>query len=284
MPRSNEDRANHIRSLLKIPWPLPAVEQRFSTPDVEKPHEISWVFQSEGWAEHLGVPDFPTIVPVLDFEEKNDLGDASRIVTAMLSTWREPNKYFSDLSLEELDQMRISVIEGMGRESGYQEPGSFIQSCINSARPFVGSKRCYTAFLHAWENFNYILNLHSMLGDGWLFVEGTNSIDPRPILANIVLSGHQILEIPYSELGSYLTDGDMLTRKEWNHAQSQSEYRYMASLILLGLIPDAAEELENGLFVENQSNEYFEKIMDALELGNADFGTVFEALRVVYSR
>lgn len=277
MVMSYEEKVLAIRNAISTPYVVP--ERTFLAPELRKPHDIGWVFQEDGWASQFGVPEFPAIVPALQFEEEVDLDDASRIVTAVLCTWTEPQKYMTGADPQIIDQYRINLIEGFGRLVGYPEPGEFIQTCINASRPHVGTETAYYALLPAWQHFSYVLNLASLIVDGWSIVEGTNRVDPRPIWANIVLSGRQILEIEYEQLGNYVSEAFLPKVDLWNEISSQVAYRYVASLILLGLRDEANDEM---LIFERKlggSPLYRNKLansMKATSVGLDDF-------RVIYS-
>ena len=121
------------------------------------------------------------------------------------------------------------------------------------------------------------MNLASLITDGWSVIEGTDRNDPTPILANIALHGRKLLEIEHQDLDRYLSDSFIPDLDVWNENMSQITYRYIASLILLGLSEGAGEELVE-LESHLQNNEHRGKLEKAIDNGKARLGE----LRVIF--
>tara|TARA_B100001115_G_scaffold181859_1_gene176971 strand:+ start:112 stop:957 length:846 start_codon:yes stop_codon:yes gene_type:complete len=278
MALSTEEKVIAIREAMASPYKIP--ESSSMAPYIWSQHEIGWIFQKERWGEQFGVPDFPKILPVLTFKKKVELDVASRMVVPILKTWEQRERYRIGSSPEEkktIDGLRMQLIKGLGEKEGFDSPGEFIQVCTNAARPLVGTETIYFALLHAWENFNNLLNLASLITDGWSVIEGTDRIDPTPILANIALHGRKLLEIEHKNLERYMSDSFIPDVNIWNENMSQITYRYIASLILLGLSGGAREELDE-LESHLRNNEHRTKLERAVRNGNARLGE----LRVIF--
>ena len=278
MALSYEKKVAAIKEAMSTPFEVP--ESSSMAPYIWNQHEIGWIFQKDRWGEQFGVPDFPTILPVLTFKKKVDLDVASRMVIPILKTWEQRERYRIGKSPEDkktIDDYWIQLIKGLGEKEGFDSPGEFIQVCTNSARTLVGTETIYFALVHAWENFNNLLNLASLITDGWSVIEGTDRNDPTPILANIALHGRKLLEIEHQDLDRHLSDSFIPDLDVWNENMSQITYRYIASLILLGLSEGAGEELVE-LESHLHNNEHRGKLEKAIDNGKARLGE----LRVIF--
>ena len=86
-----------------------------------------------------------------------------------------------------------------------------------------------------------------------------------------------MLEIEHKDLDRYLSDFFIPDVDVWNENMSQITYRYVASLILLGLSEGAGEELVE-LESHLQNNAHRGKLEKAIDNGKARLGE----LRVIF--
>ena len=82
MALSYEKKVAAIKEAMLTPYEVP--ESSSMAPYIWSQHDIGWIFQKDRWGEQFGVPDFPTILPVLTFKKKVDLDVASRMVIPIL--------------------------------------------------------------------------------------------------------------------------------------------------------------------------------------------------------
>jgi hypothetical protein len=247
-------RVTDIEAILSKPRSLPPVADRYRYPYLDyENYQLSWNFMEPNWAEDLGVHYSLKHLPL--FHHGNELEAfeigrwqpspniwARAAIVGLLLSFDELDKYWAeDASADELREILKDTIVGVAGGVSDQPFDIFILDCINSLRSGVGALPALRMTTNAFGQFARLSFLNSFLNDCWETCQAGNTFDRLPILGNIAVHG------PTLAHRSSPIEGWNFSLSDWHHQQGLITFRYVATLLILGLREDAVQEWRAGL-------------------------------------